>query len=589
MAQPLIKIKKSTIWLLCALCLVAIVWNGSSSVYAQGVPPSANEPGEKIISDKITPDSDMASPDSGKASPDADKVSPDFDKASPDSDKASPDFDKVMPDSDTANPDFHKVSPDSDKATPDFDKVSPDSDKTNPDFDKASPDSDKVSPDFDRASPDSDKISPDFDRASHDSDKANPDSGKFIPDKVSPDTAFPHKTFPHKALPHKVFPAKVFPAKDAHKKVSMDFDNVDIRLVIKFMSELTGKNFILDDRVKGKVTVLSPTEIPVKDAYRIFESILEVNGYTTVTSGNVIKVIPDNNAASKNLETISGESPRLEEDNSDTMVTQIIPLEFADVERVKSILQPLISRESKILSYLPTNTLILTERVSNIKRLMTILKEIDVETENTVIEIIFIQHADADTIAKQLQTLFGERTSYYSKSQKTRAAQGGNKMKILPDSRTGNIIIMADPEQIEEIKDLIKQLDVPVPRDKDDIHVYFLRNAKADDMAKVLAQIMSKTLAKGGKDAKPDTPITVVSDKGTNSLIITASSVDYGVIERVLAKLDIMRPQVLVEALIAEVSYDKSKELGVEWRAMREPSEQWQPSSPGRNQLWKNQ
>ena len=255
------------------------------------------------------------------------------------------------------------------------------------------------------------------------------------------------------------------------------------------------------------------------------------------------------------------------------MVTQIIPLEFADVERVKAILQPLISRESKILSYLPTNTLILTERVSNINRLMTILKEIDVETENSVIEIIPVQNGDADTMCQAIANSLRGKNELLQQKSKQPGWPGGNKMKILSDSRTGNIIVMADPEQIEEIKDLVKQLDVPVPRDKDDIHVYFLRNAKADDMAKVLAQIMSKTLAKGGKEAKPDTPITVVSDKGTNSLIITASSVDYSVIERVLQKLDIMRPQVLVEALIAEVSYDKSKELGVEWRAMREPSD----------------
>jgi len=367
---------------------------------------------------------------------------------------------------------------------------------------------------------------------------------------------------------------KLLPDKDAQKKVSMDFDNVDIRLVIKFMSDLTGKNFILDDRVKGKVTVLSPTEIPVRDAYRIFESILEVNGYTTVSSGNVVKIIPDSNAASKNLETVTEASPRPEHESSDTMITQLIPLEYADVERVKAVIQPLISRESKILSYPPTNTLILTERLSNINRLMTIIKEIDIETEDSIITVIPIRHGDVDNLTKQLQTLFGERASSVRKGSRSRSGQAST-LKILPDTRTGNIIVMADPEQLEEIKELIKQLDVPVPRDKDDIHVYFLKNSKAEDMAKVLSQIMSKTMPdRGPKGGKTDTPLTVVADKATNSLIITASSIDYSVIERVLQKLDIMRPQVLVEALIAEVSYDKSRELGVEWRAMREPSEQ---------------
>jgi len=169
---------------------------------------------------------------------------------------------------------------------------------------------------------------------------------------------------------------QIITEKTGSEKITMDFDNVDIRLVIKFMSELTGKNFILDDRVKGKVTVISPMEIKVKDAYAIFESILEVNGYTAVTSGNITKIIPESNAASKNLETISGDYSEAEVNYDDSMVTQIIALEYAEADKVKAILHPLISRESKILSYLPTNMLILTERVSNINRLMKIIKQI---------------------------------------------------------------------------------------------------------------------------------------------------------------------------------------------------------------------
>ncbi|MBN1226871.1 MAG: type II secretion system secretin GspD [Deltaproteobacteria bacterium] len=360
--------------------------------------------------------------------------------------------------------------------------------------------------------------------------------------------------------------------KSSNEKVTMDFDNVDIRLVIKFMSELTGKNFILDDRVKGKVTVISPMEIKVKDAYAIFESILEVNGYTAVTSGNITKIIPESHAASKNLETISGDSSGLEENYDDSMVTQIIALEYAEADKVKAILHPLISRESKILSYLPTNMLILTERVSNINRLMKIIKQIDVENGEAEISIIHIQYARVDVLAKQLQTIFGEKTISHSKGKKSKPERG-IKFKIIPDERTDSIILMAGPELLKEVRELIQELDIPTPQDKDDIHVYFLKNSKAEDMAKVLAQIMTKTLAKKGKEGKPETPPTVVADKATNSLIITASPEDYKVLERVIQKLDIMRPQVLVEALIAEVSYNKSRDLGVEWRAMREISE----------------
>jgi len=365
---------------------------------------------------------------------------------------------------------------------------------------------------------------------------------------------------------------QVLTKKSSSEKITMDFDNVDIRLVIKFMSELTGKNFILDDRVKGKVTVISPMEIRVKDAYAIFESILEVNGYTAVSSGNITKIIPESHAASKNLETISGDFSEAEMNYDDSMVTQIIALQYAEADKVKAILHPLISRESKILSYLPTNMLILTERVSNINRLMKIIKQIDVENGEAVILIIHIQYARVDVLAKQLQMIFGEKTSRHGKSKKS-MARGGIKLKIIPDERTDSIIIVTGPELLKEVRELIQKLDIPTPKDKDDIHVYFLKNSKAEDMAKVLAQIMTKTLAKKGKDGKSATPPTVVADKATNSLIITASPGNYKVLERVIQKLDIMRPQVLVEALIAEVSYNKSRDLGVEWRAMREISE----------------
>lgn len=365
---------------------------------------------------------------------------------------------------------------------------------------------------------------------------------------------------------------QILTKKSSSEKITMDFDNVDIRLVIKFMSELTGKNFILDDRVKGKVTVISPMEIRVKDAYAIFESILEVNGYTAVSSGNITKIIPESHAASKNLETISGDFSGLGENYDDSMVTQIIALQYAEADKVKAILHPLISRQSKILSYLPTNMLILTERVSNINRLMKIIKQIDVEKGEAVISIIHIQYARVDVLAKQLQTIFGGKTSRHGKSKKS-MAQGGIKLKIIPDERTDSIIIVAGLELLQEVRKLIQELDIPTPKDKDDIHVYFLKNSKAEDMAKVLAQIMTKTLAKKGKDAKSAIPPTVVADKATNSLIITASPENYKVLERVIQKLDIMRPQVLVEALIAEVSYNKSRDLGVEWRAMREISE----------------
>ena len=152
--------------------------------------------------------------------------------------------------------------------------------------------------------------------------------------------------------------------------VSIDFNNVDINVFIKFMSELTGTNFVVDQRVKGKVTIISPSKISLTEAYKVFESVLEVHGYTTVKAGEVTKIIPAPDARSKNVETRLREESRAPHDK---IVTQLIPLKYADVVEIKRLFTPMVSKSSIILAYSPTNTLIITDVYSNIKRLLRIL------------------------------------------------------------------------------------------------------------------------------------------------------------------------------------------------------------------------
>jgi general secretion pathway protein D len=159
------------------------------------------------------------------------------------------------------------------------------------------------------------------------------------------------------------------------QKVSIDFNDVDIHLFIKFISEITGKNFIVDQRVKGKVTIISPSQISVDEAYRVFASVLEVHGFTIVDAGEVTKIVPMPDARTRDIETkFKNEFDGV----NDKVITQIIPLAFADAEEIKRLFTPLVSKSSVILSYPPTNTLIITDVQSNIKRLMRIIKTIDV-------------------------------------------------------------------------------------------------------------------------------------------------------------------------------------------------------------------
>ena len=185
--------------------------------------------------------------------------------------------------------------------------------------------------------------------------------------------------------------------------VSIDFNNVDINVFIKFMSELTGTNFVVDQRVKGKVTIISPSKISLTEAYKVFESVLEVHGYTTVRAGEVVKIIPSPDARSKSVET------RLRQEASeaeDKIVTQLIPLKYANVVEIKRLFTPMVSKGSVILAYSPTNTLIITDVYSNIKRLMRILNAIDITGIGQEISVIPLEFSDATKLVNLLGTIF---------------------------------------------------------------------------------------------------------------------------------------------------------------------------------------
>ncbi len=341
--------------------------------------------------------------------------------------------------------------------------------------------------------------------------------------------------------------------------VTIDFDNVDIAIFVKFISELTGKNFVIDKAVKGKVTIISPTKISVKEAYRVFESVLEVHGYTTVPAGSVTKIVPAVAARSKAIETrlrAEGISPE------DKVVTQLIPLRYADPNELKKLFAPLISKSSVLVSYPPTGMLIITDVLSNIKRLLRIVDAIDVEGIGEEISIVPLEHSMAAVMAKSLGTLFQKK--------KVRVKKGASlvsDIKIVPDERTNCLIILASEYDTMKIKQLVTMLDRETPPGEGDVHVYYLENANAEELVKVLMAIPSKQ-AKGVKKGKAPVvskEVQIVADKATNSLVIMANKDDYLVLEDVIKKLDIVRKMVYIEALLMEVDARKAFDLGMQW------------------------
>jgi general secretion pathway protein D len=341
--------------------------------------------------------------------------------------------------------------------------------------------------------------------------------------------------------------------------VTIDFDNVDIAIFIKFISELTGKNFVIDKAVKGKVTIISPTKISVKEAYRVFESVLEVHGYTTVPAGSVTKIVPAVQARSKDIETkLRSEAISPE----DKVVTQLIPLRYADPNELKKLFAPLISKSSVMVSYPPTGMLIITDVLSNIKRLLRIVDAIDVEGIGEEVTIVPLEHAMATVMAKSLSTLFQKKNVRVKKG-----ASLVSDIKIVPDERTNVLIVLASEYDTMKIKQLVKLLDKETPPGEGDVHVYYLENANAEELVTVLMAIPSKQDkgVKKGKAPVVSKEVQIVADKATNSLIITANKDDYLVLEEVIKKLDIIRKMVYIEALLMEVDARKAFDLGMQW------------------------
>ena len=374
--------------------------------------------------------------------------------------------------------------------------------------------------------------------------------------------------------------------------VTLDFNDAELSAVIEMIAKMTGRNFIYDDRVRGRVTIVSPSPMPVEQAYAVFESVLQVKGFTTVTTpGGAIKVVPVREAKESSVETVRSS---LRPPNRDRFVTRLIPLNYIDADSIVNTLKPLVSKDAAMAAYAPTNTVILTESASNIRRLIEILESIDVETYKEELAVIPVEYADAGTLAEQVSEIYGAEVSAAATPARRRSQRAGRRgnqpevatsaarkpVRILTDDRTNSLLVLAARPQLEEVRRLVAKLDVPV-RGGGRIHVYYLKNANAEEMA----QTLSGLIGGGGGSAAAPPPgaagaaggaapairtavtglaggISVTADPATNSLIIQASQEGFNTLKAVIEQLDVERPQVLVEALIMEVDVTDGKDLG---------------------------
>jgi general secretion pathway protein D len=379
------------------------------------------------------------------------------------------------------------------------------------------------------------------------------------------------------------------------QKITLNFKDAPLDAVVQFMSRVTGKSFILDadQRQWGRVTLISPDQVQVTtaEAYEIFQAMLNLKGMTIVPTGaNVYKIVQIQVAPSTTVETVRTAAPP-----GDRVVTRIIPLQYVDASEIVQVISPLVGKGAPVIAYPATNTLIVIDSYANIERLMGIIQTLDVETVDTVMEIIPLRFAAADTMAKNLTQVVTDRARPAARRRAPARGQANvqqvqtesTAVKIISDPRTNSLIIVADPQTMDDIKALIASLDVEIPKGSGKINVYYLKYADAENVAGVLTSISKSagTKAKPGQPQAPtpaakatevsvefEEPVQITADKTTNSLVIIASPQDYETLKAVIEKLDIRRPQVLVDALIAEMSYEKALQLGVEWRTTNDPT-----------------
>jgi general secretion pathway protein D len=332
---------------------------------------------------------------------------------------------------------------------------------------------------------------------------------------------------------------------------TLNWKDADIRQVVEAVSAVTGKNFILDPRVTGRVTLLSPTPLGPDALYEAFLSILQVHGYVAVESGDLIKIIPD--ATARQFPTHMGTSDAA---GPDDMTTQVVQLENVGATQLVALLRPLVPQYGHLVAHSASNILIISDRAANVNRMMSIIRRIDQAGDEDV-EVVPLQHASATEIVRILTAL----------TQTQRADAAPVTTSLVADARTNSVLIGGDRADRLRLRTLIAHLDTPLEFGGD-TQVRYLRYANAEELASKLQQHFSNQLqaTAGGQaaaGAAGPSEVSVWADTQTNAIICSAPPKLMRELMQIVDQLDIRRAQVLVEAIIVEVIIDRQNELGV--------------------------
>jgi general secretion pathway protein D len=374
------------------------------------------------------------------------------------------------------------------------------------------------------------------------------------------------------------------------KVTDFNFPDADIMDIARTLGKLTGKNFIYDKDVKGRISLISNSPITVGDAWRAFLTALDMSGFALIPSGKYLRIARNRDARDKQLQTYAGEfSP-----NTDALITRIFSLKYISADEVARTFRSFMPANSRIMSYEQTNTVIVTDTGANIGKLGKMLEILDIEGYDAGIEVIPVRWASAVELAKLIDKLlpgtgasaggaprFGGGSSFGSSQfSARRTKEGGLINTIIADERTNTMIVHANTKGADQVRELVRKLDQksPISQGGGKVHVVYLQFAEAEAIATTLNNLSTGSSGggfkpvgtTGGTGLNPtnaslfEGAIKVAADKATNSLVITASPMDFITVERVINQLDIARDEIYVECIIMEVALDKQSQFSTD-------------------------
>jgi len=337
----------------------------------------------------------------------------------------------------------------------------------------------------------------------------------------------------------------------AEEKLTLAMENADVRDLIRWASEHIDKNIIIHPNVQGKITVLAGEPMTKEEAYQVFLSVLQVHGYIVVESEGSLKILPDNLATQSSIPLAEG-SDEGEED----IVVRIVKIKNVAATQLVGLLKPLIPQVGHLAAYPESNSLIISDRASNVERIMEIINRLD-RVGVIDIETIPIEFANAkDVVAVVKQVL----------PQTNKGGDGSEVLTITSDDRSNAILMSGDPNSRQQIRNLIQHLDKPLTGDGN-TQVIYVNYASAKDLVPILKSVSGSALKAEKDQSLANVEVGIDVSEETNALIITAPPSILKTMKGVIQKLDIRRTQVLVEAVIVEVSSDLAEDLGIEWQS----------------------